>query len=197
MSRMNSRNRKKFYKLLKERDGEQCNICRKKGGFETLVIDHIDNNNSNNDPENLQLLCPSDNTKKNPRGKGKKRSPVSIDTNAHEAEKIVSAEFRKNQESEPRFRHWLYDKIKVLGKMKFDEVVDAGAEKAGCSQATIIRYIKKVVSSEGIYEVNVDLENNKIIEFKPTYKEKIMHTVQLLASNDKKIVEAHGSFPEV
>lgn len=166
---MNSRTRKRLYPLLVKRDGERCAICRGHGTTLTLVIDHVDNDNSNNDPANVQLVCRKCNLEKNPRG-GLNQSPIYVDTNAYESRKRPSPELQRNMDCEPAFRRWLYRKVKTKGRIEFHDAVNAGAEKAGCSQATIVRYIQKVTSSEGIYQVVPDLEGEgKFIEFSNDY----------------------------
>jgi len=64
---MNGPTRKKLYTRIAERDGEFCQKCEKLSSEGQIIVDHIDNNNSNNSFENLQLLCRSCNYKKNPR----------------------------------------------------------------------------------------------------------------------------------
>ena len=68
MSNMNSRTRQITYEYLKLRDGEYCRICGVSDEDKLLMVDHIDNDNSNNTPKNLQLLCRRCNYNKNPRG---------------------------------------------------------------------------------------------------------------------------------
>ena len=57
VSNMSGQARKKWYKFLGKRDGEFCKFCRRSPKEMQLVIDHKDNNNSNNNPKNFQLLC--------------------------------------------------------------------------------------------------------------------------------------------
>lgn len=151
MSRMNSRNRQKHYGSLVLRDGEQCRICGRRPPEVGLVIDHIDNDNGNNDFGNLQLLCQSDNVRKNPRGKacGKMMSPMRVGGEVLDRPRPASAEFERNLRAEPRFRHWLIARLRAGTACSLREAVDAGAEYAGCSQTTIERYLKKMSSSEG------------------------------------------------
>ncbi len=158
-----------FYPKLVQRGGEKCNKCNKPGNLKTLVIDHIDNNNSNNKLSNLQLLCRSCNNRKNPRGKGKKLSHVYIRGDEHEPPKIPSPEMKKNQECEPVFREWLKINMLKRGKMSTTDILDAGAEKADCSQSTINRYLRKVCSFEGKYEV-FEEDGQKYVRFKPEYE---------------------------
>jgi len=72
LANMSKRIREKVYPLLVSRMGENCINCgsglfelKELGKQEILLIDHIDNNNSNNTLKNLQLLCRACNTKKN------------------------------------------------------------------------------------------------------------------------------------
>ncbi len=184
MSRMNSRNRAKFYKLLTKRDGERCNICKKAGTIDTLVIDHKNNDNSDNRPENLQLLCHSDNSKKNPRGKGKKQSPESIRGDEHQEKKAYSPEFKKNQEAEPVFRHWLFEMVRKRSRMSLDDVLNGGAEKSVCSQSTINRYLQKECSIEGKYIVSIGEDGKKYIEFNQEYASKLVLNDVVTKSED-------------
>jgi len=64
---MNKKTHDKLYDIIAKRDGECCHFCEKKPPEHQLVIDHKDNDNSNNELYNLQLLCRACNYKKNPR----------------------------------------------------------------------------------------------------------------------------------
>jgi len=70
LTRLNSRQRKKWYEFLVKRDGEQCKKCGRKppNQVKKLVIDRIDNKGKYV-PENIQLLCYRCNYLKNPRMK--------------------------------------------------------------------------------------------------------------------------------
>jgi len=65
VSKMNGTTRKKLYKMISNRDGEYCKGCSKLPSEGQLVVDHRDNNNSNNSLRNLQLLCRTCNFIKN------------------------------------------------------------------------------------------------------------------------------------
>lgn len=52
MSKMSGPMRKKLYRIVAERDEEYCRCCGKLHNEAQLVLDHKDNNNSNNYPEN-------------------------------------------------------------------------------------------------------------------------------------------------
>jgi len=65
MSNMNGVTRKKLFPLIATRDGEYCRCCGALPDERQLVIDHKDNDNSNNNLTNLQLLCRTCNYLKN------------------------------------------------------------------------------------------------------------------------------------
>lgn len=158
--------REKWYPYLVRRDGEHCQICGQHPPAVYLEIDHKDGNPQNNHPDNLQLLCRSDNRKKNPRGKGKGRGLVQ-DSGAIDTPKVTTAEHQKNLRCEPRFRHWLYEEMRKKGEMLLHEVINGGAEAAGCSPVTIKRYLAKVCSNVGLYEIFLDeLADVKKVRFK-------------------------------
>ena len=76
MSNMNGRTRKKLYMIIVKRDGEFCKFCGRSPPEVNLVIDHKDNDNSNNFLGNLQLTCRSCNYKKNPRRQTLKKKRI-------------------------------------------------------------------------------------------------------------------------
>lgn len=168
MPRMNSRVRKRLYGILRDRDGERCRICRRRGNEKSLVIDHLDNNNDNNELSNLQLLCRRDNSRKNPRGPARRKilSPVSVRVCELDTPQISSAEYSKNQEAEPLFRHWLYDNVRTLGEIEYQEAIDCGAEIANCSQESVKRYIRKLCSSVGIMLIEREADERIFIRLR-------------------------------
>ncbi len=158
--RMNGRNRKKWYQFLAARDSEFCAWCGKAGSVKTLIIDHIDNNNRNNDPENYQLLCRSCNTKKNPRRKSKpKTESVEI------SEPLSSKELIKNEKCEPIFRTWIETQALRWRRLELKDAINSGAEVAGISPATAERYLNKMCSSAGKFRV-VMVDGVKFVELK-------------------------------
>lgn len=158
---MNGRDRDRFYPQVSKRDGEICKGCGKlpsetKEGF--LLIDHRDNNNSNNDLDNLQLLCRRCNYLKNPRGQREL------------SERAATPEMKKGERMERFFRSWLFGIVTTNHKWLLEDVIDAGAEKTGGSTETIKRYIRKCVSSEGIYEIVEGQLGREFIQFKQEYR---------------------------
>ena len=53
---MNKRTRDKLYPIIVTRDGEYCRCCGKLPHEGQLVLDHRDNNNTNNTHTNLQIM---------------------------------------------------------------------------------------------------------------------------------------------
>lgn len=156
MAQMNKKTHDKLYPQLVKHDGEQCNVCKRRPPEVDLDIDHIDGNNSNNDPKNLQLLCTPDNIGKDPRGKGKRKAVLGAEI-INEPQ-ITTAEFAKNKGAEWIFRHWLYDMIKKHGRYPLNEAINSGAEEVNCSPITIKRYLVKVCSLGGRYMIIEDSE---------------------------------------
>lgn len=161
MSNMNSRDRDRFYPEIVKRDGEFCKGCGKsaeatKEGF--LCIDHKDNNNDNNSFENLQFLCRACNYYKNPRNQRTLE------------ERPQTPEMKKGERMERYFRNWLFGIVTENHKWLLEDVIDAGAEKTGGSTETIKRYIRKCVSSEGMYQVVEGQQGREFIEFKPEHR---------------------------
>ena len=164
MARLNSRERKKSYERLKARDGERCNICKRFGSHNTLVVDHRDNNPDNNDLLNLQLLCRSHNYLKNPRGS---KAKIVLDSRDLAQPKITSAEFLKNTKSEPLFCHWIDKTLRKEHRILYDDAINSGAQMAGCSPVTAKRYLDKLTSSVGPCQVYYDDEAGAtFLEFK-------------------------------
>ena len=136
--------------VLARQGGEYCAMCGKhrlqllnEGGSANLCIDHKDNNNNNNIPTNLQFLCHPCNTKKN--------HPSIEDPQ----QRVMTPEMALGKTYEKRFRRWVAGLVQTPenhGLVQYDFLVHSGAEKIGCSQETIKRYLKKMTSDAGAYE---------------------------------------------
>ena len=141
MARMNGATRKRLYGVLVRKTGDFCKLCEEPASEITkLIIDHIDNDNSNNCLDNLQLLCRKCNYRKNP------RQPVAI------SERTSTEAIRVNQSKEPKFREFVYGKINTKGSEDYRELIISGAENVGISPITAKRYLDKMCSDEGKLE---------------------------------------------
>jgi|TARA_B100001146_G_scaffold99104_1_gene87757 hypothetical protein len=147
MSNMNSRKRKIVYPYLKEKFGAYCQMCQALESERELVIDHIDNNNSNDNPNNWQFLCRSCNYIKNPRLKERKE-PLDVCVGVSRPFDIPS-EIKINREREPLFRKYVEEEVKANVQVLEQELINSGAEKLGLSPRTTDRYLKKMYSSIG------------------------------------------------
>jgi len=164
MANMNSRTRKRLYKIIDARDGEFCAMCGVIGSFKTLFIDHIDNNNNNNDLDNLQLLCRSCNTKKNPRGKAKKENE-SLDPETPNQ----SEELRLKKKYQLLFLPWLERHIKRYERVLVKDIIYSGAKITGASIKVITDYLNVECSTAGRYQI-VEDDGKKYVEYKEWWK---------------------------
>ena len=146
MSNMNSRMRNTAYPYLKNMFGPYCRGCQALESERELVIDHIDNNNKNNNPSNWQFLCRSCNYIKNPRLE--EREPLDVCVGVSKPLDIPS-EIKINREREPLFRKYVEEEVKANGQILERELINSGAEKLGLSIRTTPRYLKKMYSSIG------------------------------------------------
>ena len=146
MSNMNSRMRKTAYPYLKNMFGPYCRGCQVLESERELVIDHIDNNNKNNNPSNWQYLCYSCNYIKNPRLE--EREPLDVCESVSGPFDIPS-EIKINRTKEPLFRKYAEEEVKSNVQVLEQELIYSGAEKLGLSPITTDRYLKKMYSSAG------------------------------------------------
>ena len=143
---MNSRMRKKAYPYLKNMFGPYCRGCQALESERKLVIDHIDNNNKNNNPNNWQFLCRSCNYIKNPRLE--EREPLDVCVGGSKPFDTPS-EIKINREREPLFRKYAEEEVKANVQVQEQELINSGAEKLEFSPVTANRYLKKMYSSAG------------------------------------------------
>ena len=150
MSHMNSRTRHIVYEFLVQRDGEFCNHCKVLGMERQLVVDHIDNNDNNNHPDNLQLLCRRCNYLKNPRLS--EREPFDMcecEPIQHVSFSYHTNEITINKEKEPLFRKYVEYIIDKNIEWEKEDLINSGSETVGVSIITAERYLKKMCSSTG------------------------------------------------
>ena len=145
MSNMNNRQRKIAYARLKK-FGAYCRGCQALESEKELIIDHKDNNNSNNHPNNWQFLCRSCNYIKNPRLA--EREPLDVCESVSGPFDIPS-EIKINRTKETLFRKYAEEEVKANVQVIEQELINSGAEKLEFSPVTANRYLKKMYSSAG------------------------------------------------
>lgn len=159
---MNKDTHDKLYPLIIDRDGEFCRGCGKLS-FETkeskLLIDHKDNDSSNNILSNLQLLCRSCNYFKNP-----KEDLSEIE------ERELSPEMKKNEVMEKEFRRWIFGYVSENLTILVEDAIYSGAEIIQGSPESTRRYIKKMRSKAGMYEIVQLQDSKKYLRFKKEYR---------------------------
>jgi len=160
--------REKMYPLIAQKQkGEYCVYCKKDlfilkecGRSPILYIDHIDNNDDNNHPSNLQLLCVSCNTTKNhPSKEIFIRSPT--------------PEYRDSKKNQIAFRNMVFGKLiteEHRNGLQVDRLVNNAAERLDCSQQAIKNYILKMTSDEGMYTIETRLDGEDYLVFKEEYR---------------------------
>ncbi len=161
MSRMNSRTRKKLYIFLVNQDGECCKNCGRIPPEVDLVVDHKDNNNDNNHPDNIQLLCRRCNYLKNP------RRPLDLS----EREEDEETELQKSRRLRPLVRRFILHEINERVVVSEKELLDGGAEVHASSQQTIKRILDSMCSLYGILE-RVRQGGTNIIRYKDSFYER-------------------------
>lgn len=155
--------RKVLFDKLFERDREfvggtwrvRCSFCGRwvSRDRKQTLIDHKDNEPSNNKSENLQLIHRRCNYLKNPRGK----KPLEREQQPGDDDQ-VSGELRKNRLAEPAFTKWLLDYVRTNGPKEKETLINAGAFVANISTITATRYMRKLSSLEGPLMVYHDHE---------------------------------------
>jgi len=147
VSRMNGRARKKFYEFLIKRDGPCCRCCGVLADERQLVVDHRDNNNSNNDPDNLQLLCRACNYLKNPRGSER---PVDMCVSYGWSQDM--SEIETSRRKKPEFKKFVAKWVNEEVEVSEVDLIYSGAESLDISPVTAQRYLRSMCSRDGVYE---------------------------------------------
>ncbi len=145
MSNMNGRKRKKVYSYLKNTFGAFCRGCQALESERELVIDHKDNNNSNNHPSNWQFLCRSCNYIKNPRLTERPLDVCGGGCDSLDRETEITI----NREKEPKFREYVELRVTEEKQVPQQDLINGGAEYCGCSIKTTARWLAKMTSSQG------------------------------------------------
>ena len=139
---MNGNTRKKKFDKVSKRDGPYCRNCGALPSEKQLVLDHVNNDPTNNILENLQLLCRRCNYLKNP------RRP--LDLCESEGESSDPSELEVSRLKEPGFRKFVCQQLNEHGKTPQKDLIDSASEELGISPVTGKRYLDKMVSSRGI-----------------------------------------------
>lgn len=154
MSNMNKRTRDKLYPIIVTRDGEYCRCCGKLPHEGQLVLDHRDNNNTNNTHTNLQILCKSCNYLKNSR-----KEPLDLcvkeDNNS-----CISI----NRKKEPQFKEFLFGEIERKDAVKLKNIINLGAAAVDISPVTAKRYLDKL-TVEGGELMEIDFQGDTEVIF--------------------------------
>ena len=187
MSRRWSRNTYDWaYRYLTLRDGEQCVICRAKPPKAKLEIDHINGDITNNNPDNLCLLCKKHNCEMRSKSPAEHKKIIERYSllNEKERENTValpatqftkevvdyqtgSVEMQANAMFEINYREWLINMVKTHQEYLKEEAINAGAEIVGCSPLTTRRYLQKLTSSSGVLYETKDAFGRGVLKFKP------------------------------
>lgn len=154
----------RVYEKLVLLHGASCQSC---GASEPplgrLDIDHRDNDRTNYDPENLQLLCRTCNVKKQrnkeiarrfPELEAWTRNSPSVCATEQVRRDIGDSEdggpiWRANCRMEPSFRQFILEMLNDRAAIQQRKAIFAGAEHSGCSPETARRYLGKMTSDRG------------------------------------------------
>ena len=159
MSKMNGPTRKKLYKEMIVDEGEFCKNCNVLGKERQLVIDHKDNNNSNNHRENRQFLCRTCNYKKNP------RRPVDECVSEKEIPDRPS-ELKTSLINKPKFKKFVYHELNERSQVPEKELLDSTSEILDMSQVTGKRYMNGMCSDVGMLQRRT-IGKTVVVQYKP------------------------------
>ena len=161
MTRLNSRQRKRIYKLLVDRDGEKCKKCGRKPPNEVkkLVIDRIENQGDYSDIIRLQLLCFRCNYLKNPRIK--EREPLdereSVYVNPENMDLDHRTSIDINKEMQPKVLPYLEQRLDDSPNgVDYGDIVQSLSFVFTISPITADRYVKPYCRSVGPFEIIQD-----------------------------------------
>ena len=156
MTRLNKKQRNKWYQFLAIRDGEKCNICSRTPKLHgtKLIVEHKDNNAKNNHPSNMQLACRRCNYMKNPRKKERKPLDNECVGVGMSVEPENKTEIQINQEKKPLFRQYCEQRLRKQPQgVPKQDLINSSAYKIDVSVRTTERYLRPLTSSEGPYEL--------------------------------------------
>lgn len=210
------------YRYLVARDGEQCVLCERKPTKRiSLDVSHIDNNPKNDDPDNLCLLCHSCNarmklckaTEKARLIRYKCALHVCVCVNGHknanrendrhdygvnsQIKELIdysagTQEMKANALFERDFREWLLALVGEYGSYPKQEAINTGAERAGCSPATTKRYLEKLTSAGGVFDIKENSLHQKVLVVKPHLVRDSLRLNDLFNLTQKRIEKNNG-----
>lgn len=150
----------------------------------TLEVDHINEDKSDDRPENLQLLCKRCNVAKQNRARSSRPSDLCVRARermraegcpATRVGKAVvdyrqgSAEMQAACQYEPSFRSWVLGVLRSTDHVAKGDLIDSGAEISGASITACERYLRKLTSSAGPLKEAKDSIGTKVIMMKPEF----------------------------
>lgn len=191
LSRLNSRELKIIKEFLLARDGCKCKICDKYFPADELIVDHIDNDYTNWDPDNLQLANQSCNIKKNPPYRSKKdvdkrggaekdegRGRLRLYTEIKAYLNFGDLAMFKNVYGELKFNDWLRKEMTKRMRIPVEEIIYDGANITGLQPKTTREYLKKLCYKTGPYErITEESEGIEYLQWKEKdfpFKEEII-----------------------
>jgi len=77
----------------------------------------------------------------------------------------IPSELEVNRSKEPLFRRYVAHEVNESGPVVEQDLIYSGAEKLGLSSVTTARYMKKMVSKEGIFQRKL-VGNTHLIMYK-------------------------------
>lgn len=187
--RMTVRQHQSIWQFIVARDGEGCLICRACGREtplnEHLEIDHANGDPENWDPDNLHIVCESDNLDLRSFTSDEHKSFMehcsalivceSFGKHGLSSTKIVkemvdyrvgSIEMQANSYFEIAYRDWILKEIRRLGFLSTEDAVDGGAEEFGSSPETTKRYLRKLKSYRGPLEEVPMVMGGRVLKFR-------------------------------
>ena len=149
----------------------------------TLDIHHLDGHPTNNNPDNLQLLCHRCNTTVANQNRAARRRRCDPCVYVCERERMegrpetriakedcnyreASPEMQANTLFEVPFRRWLMHQVTTQGGYDRTAAINEEAERVGCSPTTTARYLAKLTSPSGPLVETHDALGHKILVLK-------------------------------
>lgn len=154
--------------VLENCNGNYCNnpSCHRSGEQAELVIDEIDNNRHNHDPDNQQLLCHSCNQKKSPKHLRVKRNTgsagvrekmavadeMTVDAEARQEAKDSNPQIEISEQMKHAYRTWLAKNTLRDNGVTVNEAIYEAAYDLDINPVTIRRYLGMLVTANAPYK---------------------------------------------